>query len=73
MIIAFICYIIRKIYESSFQHNKQCIFWTSELGVMAILVEVALAVGGYARMKEDSSISPSYAYVHTQLGGMFLV
>ena len=58
MVLAFICYIIRKICESSFQHNKQCLFWTSELGVMASLVEAAHAVGGCARMKEDSLISP---------------
>jgi len=58
MVLAFICYIIRKICESSFQRNKQCLFWTSELGVMASLVEAAQAVGGCARMKEDSSISP---------------
>ena len=54
MVLAFICYIIRKIYESSFQRNKWFIFWTSELGVMTILVEAAQAVGGCARMKEDS-------------------
>jgi len=58
MVLAFICYIIRKICESSFQRNKQCLFWTSELAVMASLVEAAQAVGGCARMKEDSSISP---------------
>jgi len=58
MVLAFICYIIRKIYESSFQRNKWCIFWTSKLGVMASLVETAHAVGGCTRMKEDSSISP---------------
>ena len=58
MVLAFICYIIRKTCESSFQRNKQCPFWTSELGVMASLVEAAQAVGGCARMKEDSSISP---------------
>jgi hypothetical protein len=37
-------HIIGKIYESSFQRNKRCIFSTSELGVMSILVEVAQAV-----------------------------
>jgi hypothetical protein len=58
MVLAFICYIIRKIYESSFQHNKRCIIWTSELGVMAILVEDVHAVGGCARMNEDSSDTP---------------
>jgi hypothetical protein len=48
---------------------------------MAILVEAAQAVGGCARMKEDSHflhqdglpLAFIYAYVHTQLGGMFLV
>jgi hypothetical protein len=48
---------------------------------MAILVEAAQAVGGCARMKEDSNFSTKimvhllfiYAYVHTQLGGMFIV
>ena len=58
IVLEFVCYIIRKIYDSGFQRNKRCIFWTSELGVMAILVETAQAVGGCARMKEDSSISP---------------
>jgi hypothetical protein len=42
--LAFICYINKKIYESSFQRNKTCIFWTSEPGVMTLLVEAAQAV-----------------------------
>jgi len=58
MVSAFIFYIVGKIYESVFQYNKQCIFWISELGVMAILVKAAHDVGGCTRMKEDSSISP---------------
>jgi hypothetical protein len=47
-----------EIYTSLFSNTtNQCIFWTSKLGVMAILVEAAQAVGGCARMKEDSSLS----------------
>jgi hypothetical protein len=44
--------------DSIFQRNKQCIIWTSESGVMAILVETARVVGGCARMNEDSSNTP---------------
>jgi hypothetical protein len=58
LVSALICYIIGNINESSFQPNKRCISCTSELGVMAILVEAAQAVGGCTRMKEDSSLSP---------------
>jgi hypothetical protein len=54
MVLSFICYIIEKTYESSFQHNKRYIFWTSELGVMTILLDVAHVVGGCARMEDDS-------------------
>jgi hypothetical protein len=54
MVSAFICYIMGMIYESIFQCNKWCIFWTFELRGMAILVEAAQAVGGCVRMKEDS-------------------
>ena len=34
-------HISRKILKSSFQRNKRCIFWTSELRVMIVLVEGA--------------------------------
>ena len=36
-------HINRKILKSSFQRNKRCIFWTSELRVMIVLVEGAHA------------------------------
>ena len=36
-------HINRKILKSSFQRNKRCIFWTSELRVMIVLVEGAYA------------------------------
>jgi uncharacterized membrane protein HdeD (DUF308 family) len=58
MFAAFICYIIGKIYESIFQCNKRAIILTYEVGVMAILMGTAQAIGACARRNEDSSNTP---------------
>jgi hypothetical protein len=54
----YMVYMVENFCKSSFMYNKQCIFWTSELGVMTKLVEAVQAAWCCTIIAKGSTNAP---------------